>query len=499
MHRDGSWGLLSATERRNQVLCESIFDLSIYSDIQVQLKSSNISFNTYQVDVVQNERWKNLVPISFTNFSQLLSTETNWNNFRAPENRVRCYVDGQLFFVMRKPSEDFFVADASKSFHCEGWIGWPRRYVRSQHVWAKRKADTELFLLTLSEVKDHFDQKQVEKDLLQNGLDIRVTATRHFNDPNRRMLLRLELITNRQSHSEQELLRLIRKTLSLHSNYSIFDVRSIVLCPEVTEGQYTWRSTPVGQISQPDYLCLTNDGRPALIRTCLSSPYYAAYWSSISTESATCLPPTELYLTLQNLYEQILSGQLNSSDALNHLAASGSKYRHPSELSLAVQLLEIGVKSGVDFTCFQNASQSLVNMMESSSEQLQGAQTISGISDSLVTSLEQIMGQVGLSERGETTFQHPKLVIESLALNSSFEQIVGFSASLNSDKTFCNSSRIMAKTSYEELVVKDVVVILPMEEIQKRIDSARVSFSLLANADLIDASPVTHLPGDSPH
>ena len=499
MHRDGSWGLLPATERLKQVLCQSIIDLSIHSDIRVQLKGSNNSFNTYQVDLQQSERWKKLVPKSFGNFSQLLSTETNWMTFRAPENRVRCYADGQLFFVMRKPSEEFFVANSSKSFHCEGFIGWPRRYVRSQYIWAKRTANTEIFLLTLSDVRDHFDHTQVEKDLIQDGVDVRVTATRRFRDPNRQMLLRLELMTNKQSHSEQALLQIIRKRLSLQLSYKIVSVRSTVLCPEVTDGQHTWISTPIDQTAQPDNLCLTNDGRPAFIRTCLSSPFYGAYWSPISTESATCSPPGELYLTLQNLNEQILSSKLNSSDALNQLAALGSNYRHPSELSLAVKLLEVGVKSTIDLSCFQNASQSLVNIMESSSEQLQGAQAIPGVSDSVVTSLEQIMGQVDLSEKGETAFQHPKLVIESVEVNSSsFEQIVGFGANLNNDKTICNSSRIMGKTSHEELIVKDVVVLLPMEEIQKRINSLRVSFSLLANADLIDASPITHLPGDSP-
>ena len=486
MRQTGSWSLLPSSERRNQVLCESTIDLSIHSEIQIQAKN----YNTFRVEVMQSERWKSVQPKSFTNVSEFLAAGYQWINFQAPENRVRCYIDGKLFLVMKQLAQDVLVvSDSVKSFHCEGWIGWPRRFVRSQYVWTKRTSQSEIFLLTLSAVAEPFYDTQVVNDLRRKNINVHISYVTSW-ETSRQIFLRLEVETINSSRSEQEWLQLIRDNLSLQTNYKVVEVRSTVICPEVTEGQHTWKSTPIGQTAQPEQLiCLTNDGHPALVRKCLSSPFLGAYWSAISTEVAGCKPPTELYLTLKNLTQKTLSGEIDSSIALDQLATLGKKCHHSFEITAAVHLLEACVQSAIDSAGFKNASQSLIFFMESE-QKLLAAQSFPGVSSSLVTSLELMMGQVNLPD-GEETFQHPKLVVESF----DFQHVVGFSA--NVDTTISNSSRIMNNTSCEEWMAKDIVVLLPMEEIQQRIQSPRLSFSLLASAALIDANPVTRLPGDN--
>ena len=190
---------------------------------------------------------------------------------------------------------------------------------------------------------------------------------------------------------------------------------------------------------------------------------------------------------------------MDSEDALNQLAALGSQWQEPSpsELSQAVRVIEAGLQSTVGSASFHNASQSLVYMMQSPKKQLQGAQSIPGISDALVSSLEQMMGQVDLSGVSAETFRHPKLVVESLSLSSNTDQmVVGFAANVKNN-IIRNSSHVLDTHTPEELVANDVVVLLPMNEIKQRIESPRLSFSLLASADLIDARPLTRLAKDS--
>ena len=247
-----------------------------------------------------------------------------------------------------------------------------------------------------------------------------------------------------------------------------------------------------GRIAEPENPCVTDDGRPALIRTCLGSPSIGAHWSAISRdETNTCRPATELLLALRDLSKRTLTGEIDSANALDQLANYSSQWQDPSaaELSQAVKSLEASLNqlSTVDSSGFHNASQSLVNFMESSPKQLQGVQSIPGLSDAIVTSLEQLMGH----SSEEETFEHPKLVL----FNNIDQQVVGFGANV-AGNIISNSSRIFDTYTPEELVVKDVVVLLPINEIKQRIDTPRLSFSLLANADLIDAQPQTRLAGD---
>ena len=126
-------------------------------------------------------------------------------------------------------------------------------------------------------------------------------------------------------------------------------------------------------------------------------------------------------------------------------------------------------------------------------DELQQAQLLTGVSNALVKSLEQVMRQVSIENGNDTvTFPHPKITTESMFGNA---KVVGYGANVNKELEILNGMRILDKDTeslVEELVSKDVAIVLPIGEIrkQKELDngtSLRLSFTILANADLFDA------------
>ncbi len=117
-------------------------------------------------------------------------------------------------------------------------------------------------------------------------------------------------------------------------------------------------------------------------------------------------------------------------------------------------------------------------------------------------SLEQVMGHVIIPNgQDSVVFQHPMMSTESI-LNPL--HVVGYGANVAKNSLEVqNGSRILqndSKTNLEEeLVNRDIAIILPVEEIRKRQGlrrsdtSLRLSFSVFANGDLFDARPFTSI------
>lgn len=133
--------------------------------------------------------------------------------------------------------------------------------------------------------------------------------------------------------------------------------------------------------------------------------------------------------------------------------------------------------------------------MSSSPAQLARARAIPGFSKQIVTTLEQLMGTVDLSV-DDSVFRHPKMLADSMLVRSM--DVLGYGGNLAADGLLLNGSKILSNASKDDLASKDVLVLLPMEEIRLREgrDDVRLSFSIFANADLIDARSVTKLDGD---
>lgn len=260
----GGWGLKTSSGRRTQVLCEATIDLAIHREIRIESKSAN---NKIRVAVVQSDRWTDLAPRSFANLSQFLALEQrSWTNFPSIENRIKinCYADGKLFrSITNALSADVSISFKSPtSLHCEGWIGWPRRYVRSQDLLIK-PIDSEIFLLTLEAHRSDdwnavdFQSQSVHEihwrleDLHRNNVEVRISAIR-WNVTGSRLLilLRMEVAAGSENaRSEQGWLQLIRNVLlqtHFQSTYQVVDIRSTVACSEVTELNNTWNSVPIG-------------------------------------------------------------------------------------------------------------------------------------------------------------------------------------------------------------------------------------------------------------
>jgi hypothetical protein len=263
MNFRGTWGLSQG--QRTQVLCEAIIDLAIHRDIRVNSENKN----SFKVNVVQSDHWTDLAPKSFANLSQFLSLEQrSWTNFPSFENQtnIRCYADGQLIASIQHLSSEVPISYGSSfnslSVHCEGWIGWPRHFVRSQDLWMKR-IDSEIFLLTL-EANESDDWNNIDfqslsdrelqwrmEDFHRNNIDVRTSAFRWNVAGSRlRIFLRMEVLAGSENaRTEQEWLHLIRNVLlqtHFQSTYRVIDLRSTVACPEVTEMNNTWTSVPIG-------------------------------------------------------------------------------------------------------------------------------------------------------------------------------------------------------------------------------------------------------------
>ena len=271
-YRD-SWGLMPSQGLRTQVLCEATIDLAIHRDIRINSENRN----SIKINVVQSDHWTNLAPKSFANLSQFLALEQrSWANFPSIENQtnLRCYADGQLLAFIQHLSSEVPVSYNSSfnslAVHCEGWIGWPRRFVRSQDVWTKL-VDSEIFLLTLEANQRQDDWNSVDfqslsnrelhwrmEDFHQNGIDVRTSAVRwNISGFRLRILSRMEVIAGpNNSRSERDWLQLIRNVLlqtHFNSTYRVIDIRSTRACPEVTEMNNTWNSVPIGNFANYNF------------------------------------------------------------------------------------------------------------------------------------------------------------------------------------------------------------------------------------------------------
>lgn len=140
--------------------------------------------------------------------------------------------------------------------------------------------------------------------------------------------------------------------------------------------------------------------------------------------------------------------------------------------------------------------------MLDSPSQLRQAQNFPGVANSLVESLEQIMAHVAMpTENASIMFNHPRMAVESLLGD---EKVVGFGANIaKNNLTVYDGARILRNGTdihlVEEIVNRDIAIVLPIDEIRERkklenSHSLRLSFSILGNADLLDARPFIYLP-----
>ena len=129
------------------------------------------------------------------------------------------------------------------------------------------------------------------------------------------------------------------------------------------------------------------------------------------------------------------------------------------------------------------------------------AQSLPGISNDLLESLEQMTVRVVMSDGDDgVTFRHPKMNTDSMI---DMNEVIGYSANVDKNNLeIVAGKRILENISnhdlFEDINQKDVSIILPVEEIRKRAEFVsgsplRISFTILANADLFDAKPVTPL------
>ena len=310
---DETWDLLPISGTRHQVLCQAVVDLSVIQNIRVSHTPDDI----VQVHLIQDTRhYFNPMPNFFANLTEFFSLGWRSPFFGNPPTtkvgiQVNCYLDGEMIQTVNLFPNEFSLRpnfSVAKIFHCEGWIGWPRRFVRSKPVIVLRPDNSFVYLMMLNVSDGHGLQVDNQNNFIDfqpdplsdiskrlerlgvNGTTVEVTGLRRWNHNQTKRILVRAVITSR-STIEYNWSELMKHAFLLQEEnqklYHLDYIRSAEACEEetttfLTQGtsellNVTWNGVPIGFTLESTNPCETVNGYP-ILRRCLGNPNTGAFW-----------------------------------------------------------------------------------------------------------------------------------------------------------------------------------------------------------------------------
>ncbi|KAK4020543.1 hypothetical protein OUZ56_002508 [Daphnia magna] len=545
------WDLLPYNSGfRYQVLCQAVIYLDATQNIRVRSDRNDL------IRVESNqEMYQNLAPQSFDNLSEFFSLGWRpWISDSLPAINVgidiRCYLDGEKIKTISLFPAEFSLRPSFKkanTFNCEGWVGWPRRFVRSEPIIVLRPPNSYIYVMLLDSNQVQTENQNNSINFLPDpladisrrlerlgakGATVLVTGHRRWSYNQKTRILVRMVITNISSSPHRSWSELVKNEFLYQPteegyHYEVLYIRDSDACQEETLTAFgtsellniTWVTIPVGFTTESLNPCEAVDGYP-ILRRCLGTHNTGAFWEPFTNQSlqfnnVTCREATNVLTKLRRLTDDVFTNNTNPSEALVTLAeiagtqwteeANNTSNNIPTgvEFGQAARLLHASVQriQQPSMREFQDISQTLTAMLISPN-QLEQAQSLPGVSNNLMESLERVMSHVIVpKEQDSVIFHHPKMATESIR---NPRNVVGYGANLGGKDNLeiQNGSRILQNNAQsdlaEELVDRDIAIILPVDEISRRAGlsnatSLRLSFSVFPNADIFDARPVTSL------
>ena len=308
MNDSGSWNLLSNSSRRKHVLCQAEIDLDVIQTIRIHHKPND---NVLLEMVAHQSR---AIPQSFTNLSDFFSSKSSTLNVFANLElegiiNVNYYLDGEMGEKISKFPFEFSLQPSfsiAKIFICEGWMGWPRRFFRSEPIIVLRPPESLIFLVMLdanrqelkSKGKDSIDFRpepvgDIKRRLKTNipEFDFNVTGNVWTYGEQMRVLVRVVITKKKRKQLHQNWKELLRNAFLFPSSgqlsYQVVYIRNIDACEQENitvlsaDGvsnafNLSWNSVAIGLNSEPINPCQAN-GQP-ILRKCVGNLNTGAFW-----------------------------------------------------------------------------------------------------------------------------------------------------------------------------------------------------------------------------
>ena len=314
MNDSGSWKLLSISSRRKKVLCQADIDLDVTQTIRIHHKpNDNVLF-----EIIAHRSAE--IPKSYNNLSDFLSRQSSTLNAYAFDNlqlegiHINYYLDGKMGQKINKFPFEFSLLKTSsniaKIFTCEGWMGWPRRFFRSEQTIVLRTPESLIFLIMLdanhqelkSKAKDSIDFRHM-KDVINQKLEKITTPEFVFSVTSNfwtygeqiRVLAKVVITKKKSKQLHRNWKELLRNAFISSSNgsnqlsYQVVFIRNLDVCEQEnitvlsTDGvshALTWNSVAIGFNSELVNPCQAN-GQP-ILRKCLGNLNTGAFWESFT-------------------------------------------------------------------------------------------------------------------------------------------------------------------------------------------------------------------------
>jgi hypothetical protein len=202
----------------------------------------------------------------------------------------------------------------AKVLHCESWVGWPRRFVRSEPVIVLRPDNSFVYVMMFDVLDGHGLQVDNQNNSINfrpdpltdlskrlerlgiNGVTVQVTGHRWWNYNQTKSILVRAVITSR-SNNQQNWPEIMKNAFLLQEEnqlfYQLTHIRSAEACEQETftvpsKGttellNVTWNEVPIGIASESSNPCETVTGYP-ILRRCVGNPNTGAIWEPFNVK-----------------------------------------------------------------------------------------------------------------------------------------------------------------------------------------------------------------------
>lgn len=309
------WDLLPYNSGfRYQVLCQAVIYLDATQNIRVRSDKNDI------IRVESNqEMYQNLAPQSFDNLSEFFSLGWRpWISDSLPAINVgidiRCYLDGEKIKTISLFPAEFNLRPSFKkanTFNCEGWVGWPRRFVRSEPIIVLRPPNSYIYVMLLDSNQVQTENQNNSINFLPDpladisrrlerlgakGATVLVTGHRRWSYNQKTRILVRMVITNISSSPHRSWPELVKNEFLYQPteegyHYEVLYIRDSDACQEETLTAFgtsellniTWVTIPVGFTTESLNPCEAVDGYP-ILRRCLGTHNTGAFWEPFTVK-----------------------------------------------------------------------------------------------------------------------------------------------------------------------------------------------------------------------